>query len=229
MRSRIAIPLQHVLFPAFSSLQNDISRLQGAVKTSGRLLSAIVFPIGIGISSVANELVPVLYGQNWKPMIPIVIFLGISIAIRGSATLATPLFNSQNRVGLNFRLATISMGISVTLIMLASDQGLVAVAAAVCIGSFSSIVIYRVALGLIGLSSADLVSILGPSFAASGLMFITIQLSREALIPIYISSEVFALVWHISLGIMVYIFVLWAISKPTIDDLLFTLRKLLRK
>ena len=108
VRGRIAMPLQRVLFPAFSALQADLGRLQTSVIRAGRLLAAIIFPIGIGLSAVANELVPVLYGEQWLEMIPILSFLGISAAVRGSTAIASPLFNSRNQVPLALKFNSIT-------------------------------------------------------------------------------------------------------------------------
>ena len=55
-------PLQRVLFPAFSTLQNDPDRFRDAISRSCRLLALLFMPVGFGLAAVAPELVPVLYG-----------------------------------------------------------------------------------------------------------------------------------------------------------------------
>ncbi len=218
VRSRIAVPLQRVLFPAFSSLQNDINSLQSAVLKSGRLLSAIIFPIGIGIAAVADDIVPLLYGQQWLAMIPILKFLGISIAIRGSTTIAVPIFNSQNRVGLGLRYSIISTVITIILIVLTIGKGLEAVAMAVAIASLFSFVSYRVALGLIYLGWRDLWSMIVPPGIAAATMFFVIETSRSFILTNWFLSEIYTLTWHIFIGALTYVTVAITVSPKLLSD-----------
>lgn len=151
VRYRVAVPLQRVLFPAFSSLQTDQKRLQETVLKSGRMLAAIIIPLGIGIATVADELVPVLYGDQWLAMIPILKLLGLSTAIKGSCTFATPLYNSQNKVSLSLRYHIIATMIITGSIAITIPWGLTAVAGAITFTALTSIVIYQRGLKLIGL------------------------------------------------------------------------------
>lgn len=174
VRGRIAMPLQRVLFPAFSSLQADQVRLQHSVLRSGRLLAAIICPIGIGLSAVATEIVPVLYGEQWLPMIPILSLLGISAALRGSTAIGSSLFNSQNRVPLAFRYNIIYTALLLCSILFAMPYGLNVVALAIAANSLFSVFVFRVALGLIGLGTSHLLHILARPFIAALLMWAAI-------------------------------------------------------
>ena len=133
VRGRLAMPLQRVLFPAFSALQADQERLQRTVILSGRLLAAVIVPVGFGISAVADELVPVLYGPQWLDMISVLSMFGLSAAIRGSTAIASPLFNSRDHVGLSFRYNLIGTFITVVAILIAISLRDNAVSAAVAL------------------------------------------------------------------------------------------------
>jgi PST family polysaccharide transporter len=167
IRSRIATPLQRVLFPAFSAVQHHPERLRAGILRSGRLVALIVMPIGFGIASVAGDLVPVLYGDQWRAMAQPLQFIAVSAAIRAACWMATPVFNATNRVGLAFRIGMASTLITVAVIFVGSRFGLTGVAIAVCASSALSIGVYGVALSIVGLGARSLATLLqGPLIAA---------------------------------------------------------------
>lgn len=231
VRSRMAIPLQRVLFPAFSTLQNDMATLQAAVLKSGRLLSVIIFPVGLGVAAVANDLVPILYGKQWFAMIPVVKFLGVSIAIKGCTALATPIFNSQNRVGLGLRHNIIGTIIIIVFISIASSYSIETVALAVVLATLYAVVIYWRALGLIGLGWRALGSMILPPALAAGVMWGTIELSRLYLIDWLLALGYwfpgigFSLAWHVFLGVLVYPLFLILIAPSILNDVKSVVQK----
>lgn len=217
VRGRIAMPLQRVLFPAFSSIQTDTGRLQQSVLRSGRLLAAIICPIGIGLAAVSSELVPLLYGEQWLPMIPILSMLGVSAALRGSTAIGSPLFNSQNRVELAFRYNAFATCLFVVSVVLAMPHGLQAVALAISANALVSVAIFRVALGLIGLTSGAVMHILARPMAASVVMWGVIAGLRVGIadMPLHVFAK---LLLFIATGAVVYILVLPALSRQYLHD-----------
>jgi PST family polysaccharide transporter len=218
VRSRIAIPLQRILFPAFSTLQDDLPKLQYSIQKSARLLSAIIFPIGIGISSVADDIVPLLYGEQWLAMIPALKFLGLSVAIRGSTAISTSIFNSQNKVGLALRYNIVGSIISVVLISIAATQGLDAVSMAVAAASLYALIMFKIALNLVKLGWRTMLSIMAPSTIASFFMWMTIELSRSSITNEWFATKSSVLFWHIFIGILTYTSLAIALSPLLLKD-----------
>lgn len=184
VRGRIAMPLQRVLFPAFSALQGDIPRLQHSVQRSGRLLAAIICPIGIGLAAVAPEIVPTLYGEQSLPMIPVLSMLGLSAALPGSTAIASSLFNSQNRVELAFRYNLLATILLIGSVIVAMPFGLEHVAISIAANSLLSVFIFRVALGLIGMNTSDVLHILARPLIAAAVMWLAITALRGALVTL---------------------------------------------
>jgi len=224
VRYRISAPLQRVLFPAFSSLQDNTEWLQLAVLRSGRLLAAFIFPMGIGIAATANELVPILYGEKWLAMIPVVKLLGLSTALKGSTAIVTPLFNAANRVALSLRYSIFGSIIVVLSVLAASPWGIEAVAGAIALSALYSLVGYRVGLGLIGLGWSSVWSMLAPPMFASALMWGAIEVAR-VLLAGHLAGWA-SLVWYITLGVIVYTLVLVLSSPIFLGDLKAVLIKL---
>jgi O-antigen/teichoic acid export membrane protein len=179
IRARIALPLQQVLFPAFSSAQSDAARMRQMVLLSVRLLAAVVVPMGFLVAALAQDLVPVLYGDQWRPMIPVLALLGIGVALKASTAVAGPIMNSMDRVGLALRYNSIGTAITLVGIALVLQMGIVAVAGVVTLMSTYWLVAFRVAFGLVGLRGIDVLRTLGPSFAASGAMLGLLELGRQ--------------------------------------------------
>lgn len=213
VRARIAMPLQRVLFPAFSAIQTDQERLQQTVVQSGSILAAIIIPVGIGMSAVAPELVPVLYGDKWLPMIPVLTFFGLSAAIKGSTAIASTLFNSQNRVALAFKYNLVGTVINIAGITLAIPYGIVWVAVAGTVYSLYSLFVFKVGLGLINLPTRQALRILAAPATAATVMWLAIVVLRPYLAE-SIGSLGLLLASNVALGALIYTFVLNAIS-PT--------------
>jgi PST family polysaccharide transporter len=225
IRARIAMPLQRVLFPAFSAIQAERGRLQSSVLLSGRLLSAIVFPIGFGISAVSEELVPVLYGSQWMQMIPVLSVLGLSAAVRGATAISSPLFNSQNRVGLALRYNVVGTCIFVMGALVAMPYGLETVAAAIALCSLYSIVTFRAGLRLVGLSARSVFEILGGPFVASLAMWIGISQIRLVSSGWTDRAELL-LICHVIAGAVIYCISLVLVSREYVAEFALLLRKI---
>jgi PST family polysaccharide transporter len=227
VRGRIAMPLQRVLFPAFSALQTDNERLQASVIRAGRLLAAVIFPIGIGLSAVAQELVPVLYGDQWLAMIPVLSMLGVSAAIRGSTAIASPLFNAKNRVALALRYNIIGTVLMVIAVVFALPYGVQAVAVAVALVSFYSLVTFHVGLGLIGLDTRHVLQILGFPAIASIVMTLAI-IGLRLYSTAWTSHPAMLLPIHVIAGAIVYAVALHLLSRKYLGDFIELARKFKR-
>ena len=217
IRGRIAMPLQRVLFPTFSALQTDNARLQATVIKAGRLLAAIIFPTGVGLSAVAQDMVPVLYGKQWLAMIPVLSMLGISAAIRGSTAIASPLFNSKNRVALALKYNTIGTLLMVVAVVIALPFGVQAVATTVALASFYSLVTFRIGLGLIGLELRHVFQILGFPAIASSVMWVAIAGLRPFSTD-WVGHPAALLAIHVLVGAVVYAVLLHLLSRQYLRD-----------
>jgi len=79
--------LSAVIFPAFSAIQDDYVRLRRAVIFGTHRFCLIVFPLYVLLVVLADPALPWLFGQQWRPAIPIFqIFAAFSFA-RGFAAL----------------------------------------------------------------------------------------------------------------------------------------------
>jgi polysaccharide transporter, PST family len=75
-------PVQQVLFPGFSKLKYEESRLNTAYLKSLAAATSIGLPACIGVGLVAEELVPIMLGSQWLDAIPLIQILAFSTAAR---------------------------------------------------------------------------------------------------------------------------------------------------
>jgi PST family polysaccharide transporter len=227
IRGRIAMPLQRVLFPAFASIQNDHQRMQQSVIKSSRLLAAVVCPIGFGLSAIAVDLVPVLYGEQWLDMIPILSLLGVSATLKGSTATASSLFNAKNRVGLALRYNAIGTALMAMIVIITLPLGLKAVTLGLAIHSLYSVFTLRVSLGLIDLNMRHVAQILGFPIIASIIMWVGISWARE--IFLFDLSSFMRLFLEIIIGAFIYGIALQLMSKEYFIDFLDIAKRLLKR
>lgn len=84
--------ISEVLFPVFSRLKDEMDTLRRTFLTVMRFLSLITIPASIGIGTLAPEIVEVVYGSKWLPMVDSLRVLCVFGMIRSVVTLSGTLF-----------------------------------------------------------------------------------------------------------------------------------------
>ena len=217
IRARIAMPIQHILFPAFAAVQSEHERFQQLVLRAGRLLAAVVVPIGFGVSANATELVLVLYGEQWRPMIPVMTMFGLSAALRAATAIGSPLFNATNRVGLALRYNLVGAMLTVAGVMLAMPYGVETVATAVAVTSLYGLVNLRAGLALIGLSLRHMFQVLGPPVLAALVMWLATFALRSVSVG-WVNHASVLLALHVSFGAAIFLVTLHLLSRQYFHD-----------
>ncbi len=91
-----------VAFPAFSSIQNDLQKSGAHFLKAVRIVSFFAFPVLWGVSSIAPELVGVLFGNKWYlASLPLQI-LSLVVPFRMIRDLLIPTMNGLGRPDLSF-------------------------------------------------------------------------------------------------------------------------------
>jgi lipopolysaccharide exporter len=75
-----------VAFPVLARIRDDIGRVRRGYLAMLRLLSAVNFPIALGTAALAPIIVPVVYGDSWRPAIPLVEVLALVALLRSSGS-----------------------------------------------------------------------------------------------------------------------------------------------
>jgi PST family polysaccharide transporter/lipopolysaccharide exporter len=86
-----------VLFPVFSRLHDKVESLRNGFLTILKFLSLITIPASIGIMILAPEIVEVVYGAKWLPMVDSLRVLCVFGMIRSIVTLSGTLFQGTGK------------------------------------------------------------------------------------------------------------------------------------
>jgi lipopolysaccharide exporter len=110
MAQRIAVlptrelvsPLQRILFPSFSELVAEPNRLRGAVVESLNVIATLSLPAGFGFALIAEEFIPLVLGERWGVISPLLVVLTPYLGFRVILSVAIPCALSLGRTRLLF-------------------------------------------------------------------------------------------------------------------------------
>jgi PST family polysaccharide transporter len=129
---------RRLVFPSFSRLQHNVDRLRRAYARMSRASGALTLPGYIGLALVASEAIPVLFGDQWRPSVPVaqlLFLIGPALTINA---FSGAVWSARGRpdIGLRFRfLSTVTSVIGFVIAVLLF-RDIIAVAAAFTIRSY---------------------------------------------------------------------------------------------
>jgi O-antigen/teichoic acid export membrane protein len=97
--SRIAGPIQEVLYPAFSRMQDEPARIGAVWVRVTRLVAAISVPALLGLVVVAPDFVHVVLGDRWSAAAPVLRILAWVGLLQSLQTLNSHILQAVDRTG----------------------------------------------------------------------------------------------------------------------------------
>lgn len=98
---------QRVMFPVFSSEQDDKAKLKQSFRTTVLAMSALYFPVMAGMAAVADPMVTCLLTEKWRPCVPYLQILCFSGMLYPLHALHLNVLMAQGRSDLFLRLEII--------------------------------------------------------------------------------------------------------------------------
>jgi O-antigen/teichoic acid export membrane protein len=126
--TRIATPLQQVLFPAFARLQHDHAALRRSWIRGMQLVGAVNAPAFLGMAVVAPDFVPVVLGQRWLPAVPVLQLLCLAGVAQSVQTLNWSVLQAVGDSGRLLRFMVFSTVLTVGAFVAGLRWGVVGVA-----------------------------------------------------------------------------------------------------
>ena len=123
--------LTGVLFPSYTKIQDEKERLSRFYIKSLGIVALIMAPIAMGIFIISAEMIPIVLGEKWLPMVTtlqIFAFMGLVRPLAGSTA---PLFQATGRPNYNFRVGLVMAAVMIPLVFLLLNWGIEGVALAV--------------------------------------------------------------------------------------------------
>lgn len=212
----------NVLFPAFSSIKNDKSRVRRAYTKVIRSISTITFPMMVGLLMVSREFILTIYGEKWSPAIILLQILSLVGAIQSIGTTVANIFLSQGRSDMMFKWGVFASAIVTSAFFIgAYGWGLIGVAVSylICAGCLW-LLSHEYANRLINLDMSTFLKALLPAVSSSIVMFL-ILLAYKTYNGMYLQLDTFSLlVSSITIGILGYGFsAIFLFKTPEVEEL----------
>ena len=133
--SQISLPLQDVLFPAMSRMQDDHERITRTWLRANRLVGALTIPGMLGLIVVAPEFVGIVLGPKWDAAVPVLQILAWVGLLQSLQGLNGSVLRAVDRTGTLLRYSFIVLVVSTISFVAGLPFGVVGVAAAYAISS----------------------------------------------------------------------------------------------
>lgn len=121
-----AQPMNDVFFPTFSKLQHDKNRLKRAFLESLDSAMVIFVPLVLGLGAVANQLIPLLYGERWLPAAEYFQILCWAVVFMPATNFHSSLIKALGRPGLRLKAELIVSPATLVLIVCSAPFGVMA-------------------------------------------------------------------------------------------------------
>ncbi|MCU0566408.1 MAG: lipopolysaccharide biosynthesis protein [Oculatellaceae cyanobacterium Prado106] len=127
---------KQVALPTFSRLQTEPEECRRAFYRATQLTSAIAFPIFLGVSVLAPELIQVLFGNQWQPAAIVLQVLALAGLFQSISFFKSSIFLAMGKPMWSLWLAGLTFVLNAIGFAIAVPWGIVAVAAAFVIRGY---------------------------------------------------------------------------------------------
>lgn len=122
--------LNPVLLPAFSNIRRQDGDLGFAFLNGTSLLTAITWPLYAIIAILAEPLILLMFGDQWRVSIELVPYIALTALLSSTYTLCGPSYVARGKPSLNLISEAINLPIKVGVIIYFAPDGVLAVAMA---------------------------------------------------------------------------------------------------
>jgi PST family polysaccharide transporter len=161
---------RNVLFPAFARMDDDEAIGAGYTRSCAAV-AVLFFPLGMGMTVVAEPFVRVILGDRWLPSVPVLAIFGVIAMINAVNNTTSVLFQSKGRTDLQLRWGVVNGGLLLAGYLVGAQWGFVGVAWAFLIGTaICAVPGWLIPFSLIHLPFRRFVTALAPIAFATALM-----------------------------------------------------------
>ena len=115
--------ITRVLFPAFAKIQDDIDKLRVNFYKLLSVVGIINFPALLGLMAVSSTFVPLVFGEKWNFIIPILQLLSIVGVLRAIGNPIGSLLMAKARVDISFKFNVFKTFLFIPGIILGGELG----------------------------------------------------------------------------------------------------------
>lgn len=134
----ISSSLQGVTYPIMTSVKEDRERLLSIYKQLISITMLVSLPLLIGFAAIAEDFVLLFLGDQWLPMVPVLIALSIARAITPISAINMNILNAVGRSDLFLKIDLLKLPLSLGALFTALPYGIQGIAWAMVCTSFIS-------------------------------------------------------------------------------------------
>ncbi|MEA5529739.1 lipopolysaccharide biosynthesis protein [Dolichospermum sp. UHCC 0684] len=200
--------------PIFSSIQEDLPRLRNTLYNLVELSNTIAFPVFLGMSALAPELIVVIFGKHWEASIPVFQILNIAGLLYGGFYFNAPLMMAMAKPDWKLKLDIYRTFIYFLAFLIGINWGIIGVSLGFVLSAYlgSSWVTVLLVQKLIKINILTYLSKFFTPLINSLIMFLII-LTAKYLLFNNISPNKTSLLILSSLGAVTYIICLYLLSN----------------
>ena len=128
--------IEKVSLPTFSKLQSEPEKLREAFYTATKLVSFVALPIFFGMTTLAPEIVPALFGEQWIPSIPVMQILAFVGIIQSALPFSGTLITAMGKPNWQLGILIMNTSLRISAFIVAVRWGIVGVAIALVTASY---------------------------------------------------------------------------------------------
>ena len=209
-----------VLFPAFSSLQNQNDALKKSFLTIIRYVELLVTPLCLGMFIAADPIIRVAFGEQWLDAIPILRALSLYVWVVSIGFHVGDIYKAIGRPDILIKTSLPMFFVRILLLWIGAQYSLVGVGIAHLVaGIISSIIRYFVAKHFLKITFIDIIKELTAFICGIGLAVFAIA----ALYLTKNNPPIIQLIATVIAGATGYIGIAWIIERDIIITALQTL------
>ena len=179
----IAIPIAEVLFSAFSRLRGDRDRIAALWLDSIGLQAAVVLPLLVGLVVVARDLIPLVFGEQWRVSVTIVQILSIYVIIRSLQSLNSIVLDAAGRPHVTLWTQLAALALAPVAVIVGAQWSIEAVAVCFVVAQLIAVEIpsFAFVLSELRVAPRKVASRLAGIAAATSVMAVTCVIARLGL------------------------------------------------
>ena len=205
-----------VAFPAFARLQTEPRRLRNGLLRGLRLTSLVITPLSVGLAFTADPFIRAVYGERWVAAIPVMRLLALYMLIQGATRLCGDVYKAMGRASLLSRLAIVKLAVTVPLVLVAVEYGIVAVAAAQLVAASICTVLDAVlARRIVGVTYPQLIGAFLPAIRAGTAMSVACVIAVWATSTLGPTTRLLVIA---AVGAVSYVAALIGLDRSSFDE-----------
>jgi len=226
---KIAMFISRVMFPAFSTIQNDNVKLRTAYFKVVKYTALIVFPLLGGLAIIAPKFIVNVIGEKWLPMTLSLQILCFAGALKSVGTHVGSVLLSKGRSDIQIKWNIFTAIIFPIGILIGIRYGINGVATATLVATLALfLIIQKITTRLIDMDFIDFIKALYPATICSTIMMVVLGIFQVVSVLISLQGMV-SVVMSIVAGAIIYIGAVRIVDYHVLKEFKVLLREARRR